>query len=205
MTATVTPPGLTRAGLRVTAGCGVGGDGPEGQIFPDHRPREYGCSVTAEAAYALPGQETARSAVQAAEAAMTQAGCSTSEPASATLSEQDLARLDTDPTASIVQVGYLCDSQRVDVYFGRSDSVAMQEDTDRLSEHGGGTAVREDPRLDLSSLSSALEAREHVTNRFMVVIFSGRSYLSIQECGMRACDTHGEPVIPDTSFPTPQP
>ncbi|PPF59838.1 hypothetical protein C5C13_05280 [Clavibacter michiganensis] len=171
VTAAVTPPGLTRAGLRVAAGCGVGGDGPEGQIFPDHRARDHECDVTAEAACPLPSRETARAAIQDTAAAMTQAGCSTSEPASATISEQDLSR----------------------------------SDTDRLSEHGGGTAVREDPRLDLSSLSSALEAREHVTNRFMVVIFSGRSYLSIQECGMRACDTHGEPVIPDTSFPTPQP
>jgi hypothetical protein len=39
----------------------------------------------------------------------------------------------------------------------------------------------------------------------VVVASSWLDHLRIQEWEMRACDTHGDPVLPDTSFPTPQP
>jgi hypothetical protein len=202
VTAAVTAPGLRQAGLRISTGCGGSGDGP---LFSHDAPEEYRCIVYATAAYALPGIEGARAALAAAETALIDAGCATTDPASTTLSEAELSRLASDPDAPDVQEGWLCGTQGVEIHFGRADSPGLQDTAARLHPGGAGASPREDPPLDLAAATAALDARDGVTSRFVVVAFSWLDYLRMHACGMRACDTHGEPVVPDTSFPTPQP
>jgi hypothetical protein len=201
-TTAVTPPGLSQLGTRISAGCGVTEDAP---LFGEDRPREYGCTVSAVSASALPGAGTARAALAATEQAMEGAGCISSGPASDTLSGEDLSSMDADPASSYVQEGYTCGPRQVLVRLGRADSAILQEDTDRLSDMGGGASVRDDPRLDLAALSSALEAEQQVAPEFVAVISARVGYLTIHACGSEVCDVEGNPAVPDTAFPIAPP
>jgi len=170
--------GATRLATRVTDSCGLAGDAATGSSVT----RQYQCGVSAASFSALPADVDALTAVRAMETALAARECRSSAPVTATLSADDLAEQTRRPDGPLIEAGYLCGDQKVDLLVQRADSDTLQQRADDFSGAVGGDIVRDDPAVSILELAQDAASSPADPLPLVAVLMASITYVDVTVC-----------------------
>ena len=176
--ATVTLTDPDPLATRVTDSCGLAGDAAPGSSVT----RQYQCGLSAAAFYVSPADVDALTTVHMLEAALSAHSCYSSASVTSQFSEQALTEQTQLPDGPVIEAGYLCGDQRVDVLMQGADSQLLQRRADDFSNAFSGEVVRDDAPVRIAELSPNSSSGTPSLAPLVTVLTTSLTYVEVEVC-----------------------